>query len=211
MHLYARHLVHTQNAIVVKVRLLDFTVLQSDRTIENGTQAKGYPAFHLCANHIRINRYTAIHCAHYTINFDPAIRANRYLCHLRDRSAKGIMHRKAPSFAGREWRSPAGFFRGQFKDSAVTRELGEQTRLHSIGGDELHRFVSGILHQKSTAKLIGISTRRVGNVVHECFDCESVVTVPDRAPLVYRYTEQRRMEIDENVWDVVGNGACARD
>ena len=180
-----------RHRIVVKIRLFDFPVLQSDCAIENGAQAKGYSPFHLCAEHIRINRHTAIHGTHYAIYFDPVIRANRYLRHLRYRSAKGIMHRKAPSFAVGDWRSPAGFFRDQFKNSAVTRKLGEQARLHEIGSNDLHRFVSWVLHQKSTAELIGISTCCMSNVIQERFDCKGVVTVADGTPFFYRYAEDR--------------------
>ena len=45
----------------------------------------------------------------------------------------------------------------------------------------------------------------MGDVVQECFDCKSVVTVADGTPFFYGYAKDRRMEIDENVWDELGN------
>ena len=64
-----------EDSVVVEVGLLHHAVFEGDRILQRGTERKADAAFHLRANHVRVDRQPAVHRADHAIHLE-SVRVN---------------------------------------------------------------------------------------------------------------------------------------
>src|SRR5215470_6436 len=121
----ARHLVDAQQGVIVKIRLFHSSGFQGNPLMEDGTQAKGYTAFDLRPDNIRVNGLTAIDGTDHAIYFYASVGTNGHFGHVGYGRTEGVVPCDSASFAGRQRCSPIGFSRRKFQDPEVARKFGE--------------------------------------------------------------------------------------
>src|SRR4029077_17826169 len=127
MHFNLWHLVHTEHAILVEVRLLHAALLQSDVSPEGRSQAESDSALHLCRDDIRIDRDTTATPAADTVDFDPTRFLNGDLHHLSDKRLESLRHRDSPTLALRQRRrGPTGLLCREFQNGLHAGLFREQ-------------------------------------------------------------------------------------
>src|SRR5580658_1263017 len=125
---------------------------------------------------------------------------------------KGIMNRQSTSPTGWKGRSPSSLLSGQFHYMSVARKLCKQRWAHWSRSSQLQdRLAARVLGEKFQTELVRVFSDSMCHVVQKCFDRERRVAVTYRAPLIHGNAGSSRMQINENIRDVVGNVARARN
>src|SRR5260221_82797 len=125
VHLDPRHLVHAQRAIAVEVALRRTARLDVDLAVVERAQGEADAAFHLRADHIRIDRHAAVDGADHALDLQLAI-AHRDFGDLRDESIERLVHGDALRDAGALGLAPARLVGRQLEDRCCTRALAEE-------------------------------------------------------------------------------------
>src|SRR3989442_1464453 len=136
VHRDRRRLIDSQDAIVVKVRLFDPTVLERDFAPQGGTDAVHHPALDLRLDNVWIDDLAAVHRAHDPMYPYIARPADLDFSDLREVRAPAVVEQCDPTAAPpRHWFAPSGFLRREVQHGHSARRLAQE------GTAERHRIL----------------------------------------------------------------------
>src|SRR6266853_434038 len=180
-----RHLVDAHRGVAVEVRLFDATVLNGALLVEQSGEAVHERACDLSFDLGRVDGMAGISGGDDPVDFYVTISADRDLGACRHIAAVSHMLRQPAKHALWGRLAPTR----SFSDSVQNGEMLRMVR-HQLA-TELKRILAG----------------RMGKLIHEAFEIESVLIVVHAAPEVRRDVRIAHSVVDQKVWNRITEGA----